>query len=72
MNTAVTDYLYQLKRAESDLAFDGRTRLLTRQTMEGQECVLIHCEKKSITNAMDTILLQLSDRQQGRNHQLRH
>ena len=37
MNTAVTDYLYQLKRAESDLAFDGRTRLLTRQTMEGQE-----------------------------------
>lgn len=55
MNTAVTDYLYELKRADSDLAFDGHTKLITRQTTDGNECILISCEKKSITNAMDTI-----------------
>jgi thiol-activated cytolysin len=57
MNKQVQDYLYGLKRSESDLAYDGRTKLTTTQTVKGNECVLISCEKKAIEQSMDTMLV---------------
>jgi thiol-activated cytolysin len=57
MNREVIDYLYGLKRSESDLAYDGTTKLLTQQTVDGNQCILIRYEKQNITNSLDTMLV---------------
>jgi len=57
MSREVVDFLYGLKREDSDLAYDGRTRLVTKQTDEGDKCVLISYEKQDMRKSLDTMLV---------------
>jgi thiol-activated cytolysin len=57
MNKEVIDHIRGLKREDSDLAYDGKTKLVTRQTIDGNQCILISCDKKEISNSLDTMIV---------------